>query len=55
MIVDAGDDGDKLMTTIPWIVNDRKKLSIGEETKSESLKEYLMQNTEGRRDDAERC
>jgi hypothetical protein len=37
--------------TILWILNEGKKLSIGDETKLESLTENLMQNTEGRWDD----
>jgi hypothetical protein len=41
------------MTTIPWILNDGKKLSIGDKTKSESLTENLMQKPEGRWDEAE--
>jgi hypothetical protein len=41
--------------TILWIPNDGGKLSIGDETKLESLTENLMQKTEERWDEAERC
>jgi hypothetical protein len=34
------------MTTIQWILNDGNKLSIDDETKSESLTENLKQKTE---------
>jgi hypothetical protein len=48
-IGDAGDDGDnwrQLTTLIPWMLNDEKKLSIGDETKLKSLTENLMQRNE---------
>jgi hypothetical protein len=58
---DSGDDWrrwrrwKRLMTTIPCILNDGNKLSIGDETKLKSLTENLMQKTEGRWDEAKRC
>ena len=42
------------MTTLK-ILNDAKDLSIGDEAKSESLTENLMEKTEGQWDEAERC
>ena len=37
------------MTTIPWILSEGKKLSIGNKTKSESLTENLIRNRCGPR------